>query len=342
MAGAVGNYSDGETIHGGDLNADLTSLLGNDAQIVVDIFAGWNILVSGFALTAGAGMTVNIAAGLAYASGIRLNMTSGSVTLGTGNTSPRYDVIWVQAGKTAAINGTTSNPTQYDSGAYGVQAGTPGASPAVPALGDPTKVQIGTVYVPANATTASGCTLHSQATAPNAQGPVRTFIDLLAHIAAAITASNAVHGIQQGSGHGFDADSVDGVHAAGFDAAGSAGAVQTNLATETSSRTSGDTSIRNDLTSGALIPAKAQALVSAATILSMDHGIFSFNNTGSGTQVVTYATNFSGRVPSPTWTFQGAGGPSSYSVTNVTSTGFTATWSGGSGGACTGFWLAIG
>jgi hypothetical protein len=238
MAGAVGNYSDGETIHGGDLNADLTSLLGNDAQLFLDIFAGWNILVSGFALTAGAGMAVNIAAGLAYASGIRLNMLSGSVTLGAGNAQPRYDVIWVQAGKTAATNGTTSNPTQYDSGVYGVQAGTPGASPAVPALGDPTKVQIGTVLVPASATLASGCTLNSYATAPNAQGPVKTFVDLLTHIAATITASNAVHGIQQGSGHGFDADTVDGVHAAGFDAAGTAA---TQVASEAGTRAAADT-----------------------------------------------------------------------------------------------------
>lgn len=193
MAGAVGNYSDGETIHGGDLNADLTSLLGNDAQLFLDIFAGWNILVSGFALTAGSGMAVNVAAGLAYANGIRLNMTSGSVTLATGNTQPRTDVIWVQAGTTAGTNGTTGNPTKTDSGTFGVQAGTPGGG--VPALGDQTKVQIGTVSVPANASTASACTLNSQATAPNAQGPVKTLVDLLTHIAAS-HATSVVHGFQ--------------------------------------------------------------------------------------------------------------------------------------------------
>lgn len=207
MAGAVGNYSDGETIHGGDLNADLTSLLGNDARLFLDIFAGWNILVSGFALTAGSGMTVNIASGLAYANGIRLNMTSGSVTLATGNTQPRYDVIWVQAGKTAGINPTTSNPTQSDSGTYGVQAGTPGSSPTVPTLGDQTKVQVGTVLVPANATTASGCTLNSQATAPNAQGPVKTMIDVLTHIAAS-HATTVVHGFQATTAGGTGANEL--------------------------------------------------------------------------------------------------------------------------------------
>ena len=214
MAGAVGNYSDGETIHGGDLNADLTSLLGNDARLFLDIFAGWNILVSGFALTAGAGMAVNVASGLAYANGVRLNMVAGGVTLGTGNTQPRYDVIWVQAGKTAGTNPTTSNPTQSDSGAFGVQAGTPGSSPVVPAMGDPTKVQIGTVYVPANATGIGSCTLNSQATAPNAQGPIKTFIDLLTHIAASIL-TTPVHGVQATAAGGLGANMLAQTNASG-------------------------------------------------------------------------------------------------------------------------------
>jgi hypothetical protein len=185
-------------------------------------------------------MGVNVAAALATANGVLLPITAGTVTLAAGNTQPRYDVIYALLGTTAGSNGTSGQPTTTDSYTLGVLGGVPSGSPVVPLLANANYVQLGTVLVPANATTATACTLNSQATAPNAQGPLKTLVDLLTHIAANATSAVTVHGIQQGSGHGFDADTVDGIHAAGFDAAGTASGVQTNLNTESTTRANAD------------------------------------------------------------------------------------------------------
>jgi hypothetical protein len=79
------------------------------------------------------------------------------------------------------------------------------------------------------------------------QGPLvpNNLQDLTNHILAAITSSTAVHGIKQGSGNGFDADTVDGVHAAGFDAAGTA---TTAVAAEAATRAAADTTQATNLT----------------------------------------------------------------------------------------------
>jgi hypothetical protein len=220
-----------------DFTQTVNTLLANDAGIVQMLFGNANMLISGCALSAAAGMGVNVAAGQATANGVILPIGANTVTLAAGNTQPRYDVIYALLGTTVGSNGTSGQPTAADSATLGVTTGTPAGSPTVPALPSANYVQLGTVYVPANATTSAGCTLNSQVTAPNAQGPLKTLVDLLVHVAANVTNAVTVHGIRQGAGNGFDADMVDGSHATAFDASGAAATVQTNLTTEVTNRT---------------------------------------------------------------------------------------------------------
>jgi hypothetical protein len=268
-----------------DWNQTIATLLGNDAAIVQMLFGNAKVLVSGAALTAGAGMGINVAAALATANGVLLPISAGTVTLAAGNTQPRYDVIYALLGTTADSNGTSGQPTTTDSYTLGVLGGIPSGSPAVPLLANANYVQLGTVLVPANATTATACTLNSQVTAPNAQGPLKTLVDLLVHIAATATTSTTVHGIRQGSGNAFDADTVDGIHAAGFDAAGTAA---TQVATEAATRAAADTTQATNLTTHTGTSARTATGVHGVIVDSGGVSAQSVGNQGNVDYAVTF------------------------------------------------------
>lgn len=192
-------------------------------------------------------MSGTIAQTTVFANGVLLTVPAGTFTLANGNTQPRYDVLYVVLGATGGSNPTSGNTTTADSGTFGVQPGTPGSSPVKPTLTNAAYCQIGSIYVPANATSLTTGNLNSQDVSPNANGPLPAFSGVQSHIQAAITSSNAVHNIKQGSGNGFDADTVDGLHAAAFDVAGAAAAVSASLATETTNRATADTTLQTNL-----------------------------------------------------------------------------------------------
>jgi len=271
MTGPLGNYADLQVLHGADLNADSATLAANDAATINVLLGGWNALVSGCTLTATGGLGVGVAAGEAIANGVILPISAGPVTLGTnsGQVNPRIDVIYavLVAGGTSGTNPGSGNPTKADTYTLGVQPGTNAASPVAPSLPNNTYVQLGTVTVPAGATSITGANLNSQVTAPNAQGPLGpVLVNILLHLAANITSSATVHGIRQGSGNGLDSDTVDGQHASAFqaagnyDAAGAAAAVAGNLTTETTNRTNADTVLTNSLNAHEAASAQAGAV----------------------------------------------------------------------------------
>lgn len=302
MTGPLGNYADLQVLHGADLNADSATLAANDVATINVLLGGWNALVSGCTLTATGGLGVGVAAGEAIANGVILPISAGSVTLGTnsGQVNPRIDVIYAQlvAGGTSGTNPGSGNPTKADTYTLGVQPGTNAASPVAPSLSNNTYVQLGTVTVPAGATSLTGANLNSQVTAPNAQGPLGpVLVNLLLHLAANITSSATVHGIRQGSGNGLDSDTVDGEHAAAFqpagsyDAAGAAAAVAGNLTSESSTRASADTVLTNALN------AHEAADLGTATVhnLRIQHGITGTEVTdsnGNATFTVTFPSPF--------------------------------------------------
>lgn len=222
-----------------DVQQDTNTFLANDAAILQAVFGGWNILVSGCALSAGAGMVVNVAAGQVVVNGVVLNIAAGPVTLATGGAQPRYDLIYAQLNPTGPLAGTnpSGQPNQTDTYALGVQTGVGASGPTKGTLPGISYVQVGSVYVPAGVATAAACVLNNGDTLPNAQG-YRSLVDLLVHIAANATNVATVHGIQQGAGHGFDADTVDTLHASAFDAAGTASG---QVAAEAATRAAADT-----------------------------------------------------------------------------------------------------
>ena len=195
MAGKRGNYQDNTPkFYAEDVNQDTATFLGNDAQLFQDLCDGWNVVWSGFALTAGAGMIVNIATGVCYAGGIRCAPGANSVTLAVGGSQPRYDVLYVQQGTTAGTNTPSGQPNVTDSATFGVLQGAAANPPSKPVITQANQCQIGTVYVPANATTAAGCTLNSGDTAPNSQS-IRGLVAATLHAASSIL-TGPVHGAQ--------------------------------------------------------------------------------------------------------------------------------------------------
>lgn len=195
MAGKRGNYQDNTPkFYAEDVNQDTATFLGNDAQLFQDLCDGWNVVWSGFALTAGAGMIVNIATGVCYAGGIRCAPAANSVTLAVGGSQPRYDVLYVQQGTTAGTNTPSGQPNVTDSATFGVLQGAAANPPSKPVITQANQCQIGTVYVPANATTAAGCTLNSGDTAPNSQS-IRGLVAATLHAASSIL-TGPVHGAQ--------------------------------------------------------------------------------------------------------------------------------------------------
>lgn len=249
MANARGNYADNQVLHGGDLNADLTTLLGNDAAALTAVLAGWNWLISGGALTPGSGYSFTVAAATVAAQGVIATLPLTTLAVG-GNSSgvTRTDLVVATLTQNApdGNNPSTGNPVVNDSWALSVVPGAPGKATLAA-----NQVQLGSVAVPNGAGGIGSCTLNSADTSPNSQGPLKSFLDVRNHQLANATSTNSVHGIQQGSGHAFDADSVDGIHASGFDAAGAASGVQTNLNTETTNRTAADTVLQTNITNEA-------------------------------------------------------------------------------------------
>lgn len=208
MPGVRGNYQDSTPyLWAEDINQDTATFLGNDAAILTNVYGGWNVRLAGGALTAGAGMVVNVAGVNVIANGVLLSNPGGSVTLGAGATNPRYDVIYVRLGTMPGANTISSQPTVADTSTLGVYAGTPAASPLRPALPDATYAQIGTVLVPANVTAAAQCTLNSGDVAPNAQSPA-SLVDLVLHLASQITSATSVHGITVTTPGGGEANRV--------------------------------------------------------------------------------------------------------------------------------------
>lgn len=193
MAGARGNYSDNEVLHGGDLNADLTTVLGNDAAILAAVLANWNWLISGGALSAGSGYDFTVAPCTVAAQGIIANLPQTSLSVGgnsSGSTRTDLVVATVTPDESDGTNPTTNNPVVSDQWVLSVVPGTPGKA----TLGAD-QVQIGSVAVPNGATGIGACTLNSGDTGPNSQGPLKSFVDVLGHITANITGAN-VHGVR--------------------------------------------------------------------------------------------------------------------------------------------------
>lgn len=203
MLGPRGNYSDGQILHGGDLNADLATLITNDAQTVIDIMANNSALITGCALTNGAsGMQVNVALGYGYDStGTRFYVGSGTVSLANGSSNPRFDLIVAVNSTASAVNPTTGNPTVYNTSALGVIQGTAAALPTIPALTASNYAQVGYVLVPPLVNSIINCTLYSQTTSPNSIGPIATIPSIMTHISTSILTS-VVHGAQATSAGG--------------------------------------------------------------------------------------------------------------------------------------------
>lgn len=98
--------------------------------------AGIDCVVSGCAITGGAGMTPAVASGVVISNGVWFSVTGADVTIGTADaTNPRLDLIVVNS-----------------SGALAVRAGTANANPKPPAR-TANDVVLGVVYVPASDTT---------------------------------------------------------------------------------------------------------------------------------------------------------------------------------------------
>lgn len=97
---------------------------------------GVDCVLSGCAITGGAGMTPSVAKGAVLTNGVLKPVTAGTVTISAANaTNPRIDLIVVDS-----------------SGAKVVRTGTAAASPKPPAR-TANDVVLGAVYVPANDTT---------------------------------------------------------------------------------------------------------------------------------------------------------------------------------------------
>lgn len=343
MANARGNYLDNQILHGGDLNADLTTLLGNDAAALTAVLAGWNWLISGGALTPGSGYSFTVAAATVAAQGVIATLPLTTLTVG-GNTSgsTRTDLVVATLTQNApdGNNPSTGNPVVNDAWALSVVPGTPGKATLAA-----NQVQVGSVSVPNGATGIGQCTLNSSDSSPNSQGPLKTFLDVRNHELANATSTNAVHGIQQGSGHGFDADSVDGIHATGFDAAGAASAVQVSLNTEIANRSTADTTLQTNINNEANSRQSGDtSLQSQINALPKERsGQFLLSHNGSTGEQVTIPFNYTfPAAPIVTVTpGQAPGGPNQSGfdifVLNVTATGFD--WRSTGGGTTGQYYL---
>lgn len=206
-------------------------------KLVLDLLlAQLNTVVpGGFALSANPGtpIQVNDAGGALVLSGYDIALSPGSFTFGAADaTNHRYDLMTVAYSQASGTD-SSGAPTLVDTGTRTVVAGVASGSPTVPAT-PAGSVTVGWLDIPPGATSATTCTIHP------VQGPLvpNNLQDLTNHIAAAITSGTAVHGIKQGAGNGFDADTVDGSHASAFDAAGTA---SDQVASEASTRAAADT-----------------------------------------------------------------------------------------------------
>jgi hypothetical protein len=205
-----------------------------------------DMIVSGFAVTQSttASMDVNVGTGLAY-SRVALSFLSNAAAIGltvaaASSVSNRIDIVEIAFNaadfneeERAFINASTST-VAYDSvntrTLLGITAqiktGIPGSGVA-PTV-DSGYVKIAEILVPFGSTsiiaanifnvtaTYDGC-----ANSAWTSGTTATFylgsqtqnkLAFLTHQGSKITSSNTVHGIMQGSGNGFDADTIDGFH----------------------------------------------------------------------------------------------------------------------------------
>lgn len=162
-----------------------------------DAFGQQNVVVPGggtLSAQAGTPIVVNYAPFTAYVNGparmARFTPGSGSVTLAAADTTyARYDLIVATASQTTP-NDSAGNATALDVLTVTKVTGTPANPPLLPAL-PAYSVQLGTVLVPANATSASTCTI-TQATGPLSPNNLQ---DLTNHIAASL-ANAVVHGFR--------------------------------------------------------------------------------------------------------------------------------------------------
>lgn len=163
------------------------------------LLGGNSALVSGGALTAGSGMVVNVAQAVVIsANGILCTMPAGTVTPAAGGSQPRIDVVYalVTQGAAGTPDTVTGRATFVDTATVGLQPGMPAGSPAKPAVPSGFYVQIGSILVPAGASTSAGCTLSSGDTVPNSQGPIGAAVLNAAIHAATSMAAAVVHGFR--------------------------------------------------------------------------------------------------------------------------------------------------
>lgn len=257
MAGNRGVYADSpQPYHGGDPNRDLATVLSVPQQLMQDLAGGANLVISGFTLSVLSGMQVQVAAGICWANGLRAATVSTPLTINTTSTQPRYTIIrvTVMPNNPVGTDGTTGNNLIADTNAVDFVDGTPGATPIKPTLASAYQVQVGSILLPAGTSTLTSGMLNTLDCAPNSQGPDGAeLVSSFTHRQTNITSSASAHGIKQGSGNAFDADTVDGQHASAFqpagsyDAAGAAATVAGNLTTESTTRASADTVLTNAL-----------------------------------------------------------------------------------------------
>lgn len=175
------------------------------------LLGGNSALVSGGALTAGSGMVVNVAQAVVIsANGILCTMPAGTVTPAAGGSQPRIDVVYalVTQGAAGTPDTVTGRATFVDTATVGLQPGMPAGSPAKPAVPSGFYVQIGSILVPAGASTSAGCTLSSGDTAPNSQGPIGAAVLNAAIHAATSMANAAVHGFRATTAGGSGANQL--------------------------------------------------------------------------------------------------------------------------------------
>ena len=306
-------YTDSpQPYHGGDPVRDNATALQAVQDLANDLTGGANMVYSGFTLSVVSGMQVQVAAGFCRANGLRAATVLTTLTINTTSTQPRYTIIRVTVTPNNP-NGTdpvTGNNLVADTNVVDFVDGTPGASPAKPTLSSAYQVQVGSILLPAGTSALASGMLNTLDCAPNSQGPDGAeLVSSLTHRQTNITSSASAHGIKQGSGNAFDADTVDGQHASAFqpagdyDAAGAAAAVDSNLTAETTNRTNADTVLTN-----ALNAHEGQSIYTGVT-----HGEESRRGHATGISI----TSGQGQVLVATITFSPAmaGAPQSISLT---------------------------
>lgn len=300
MTDARGVYTDSPLpYHGSDPTRDIAAALSVPQQLMQDLTGGANLVISGFTLTRGSGMQLQVAAGICWANGLRAATILSTLNITPTTTQPRYTIIRVTVTPNNPI-GTdpiTGNNLIADTNILDALDGTAGASPVKPTLGSPYQVQVGSILLPASTSALTDSMLNALDCAPNSIGPDGSeLVSSWTHRATNITNSVTAHGIQQGSGHSFDSDTVDGQHASAFqtsgsfDAAGAAAAVQTNLNTETSARSGADTVLTNGLNAHEATLLFSNGGAHGVKEVMGDTGPVTVNNGSGG--VVTFSISF--------------------------------------------------